>query len=448
MKRIRRSRRVRVRGQAHRLVSFAGVELLYRTAEVTGLAGALSAQLSPFGLHRADHDPGKIILDLVVTLAAGGDCPSDTAMVRGNPVAGSVASEATISRLVHRLAADPNGLATLQQAAALARKRAGRHTSGLPAGELVVDIDATLITAHSDKESAAPTYKRGYGFHPLLAYADHGAGGTGEPVAGILRPGNANAGTAVDHVQILDLISDQLTATELAHLTIRTDTAACTHDFLQLLTDRRHGYSVGFYARPDVAAALERVPASGWVPTIDDDDRVVRDGAWIADLTDQLNLDRWPTGMRVLVRKERPHPGAQLRLTDPDGHRITCFATNHTSPDLAWLDLRHRRRARCEDRIRAAKDTGARNLPYQDFAANQIWLQLVLLAQALTAHLQRLALSGELAVAEPKRLRTRLFAVAARLIRTGRRRILDLDRSWPWTPAVLTAAHRLDALAA
>ncbi len=175
---------------------------------------------------------------------------------------------------------------------------------------------------------------------------------------------------------------------------------------------------------------------------------MARDGAWVAEITGLLDLAKWPQGMRVIARKERPHPGAQLRLTDADGHRVTCFATNSSSGDLPALDLRHRRRARCEDRIRSAKDSGARNLPYRDSAANQVWLQIVMLAQLLTAQLQRLALAGDLAVAEPKRLRLRVFAAAGRLVRTGRRHILDLDKGWPWTTAIVATGTRLDALAA
>jgi hypothetical protein len=386
-------------------------------------------------------------------LAAGGDCPADTAILRGrDPVFGPVASDPTISRLIHALAGDPDGPGALRRSAAQARSRAAGHRPAA-AGEVLVDIDGTLITAHSEKQDAAPTYKRGYGFHPLLAYLDHGAGGTGEPVAALLRPGNANAGTAADHETVLDLIQAQLTPQELAALVVRTDTAACSHPFLDLLTRRGHGYTVGFYARADVAEAIGQVPPEAWAPCVDGDPAggagpVVRDGAWVAEITHLLDLGKWPQGMRVIARKERPHPGAQLRLTDADGHRITCFATNSTSADLPALDLRHRRRARCEDRIRNAKDSGARNLPYKSSAANAVWLQIVMLAQLLTALLQRLGLDGELAVAEPKRLRLRVFSAAGRLVRTGRRRILDLDKGWPWTKDMLAAAQRLDALTA
>jgi hypothetical protein len=177
-----------------------------------------------------------------------------------------------------------------------------------------------------------------------MAYLDQGPGGTGEGLAGINRPGNANAGTAADHLAVLELIWAQLTAAEREHLVIRTDTAACTHAFLTALVEAGIDYTVGFYARADVAAAIEALPASAWVPAIDAEEQL-RDGAWVAELTDHLHLDAWPAGMRVIARKERPHPGAQLRLTDVEGHRITCFATNHPGTDLPALELRQRRRA-------------------------------------------------------------------------------------------------------
>ncbi len=413
---------------------------------MSGLHAALSAQVSRWRKPTAVHDPGQVVLDLAVMLAVGGDCPADVALLRaGSGLYGQVASTATISRLVATLAAaGQEALSALRESRAAARAWVAVLTPEADRGEVIVDIDATLVTAHSEKEDAAPTYKRGFGFHPLLAYLDHGPGGTGEALAGINRRGNANAGTAADHLAILDLIEDQLTQAERETLVVRTDTAACTHAFLAELTDRKIGYSIGFYARADVAAAVEALPAAAWIPAVDAEGQV-RDGASVAELTPLLHLQGWPEGMRVIARKERPHPGAQLRLTDIDGHRITCFATNHDSPDLPALELRHRRRARVEDRIRAAKDTGLRNLPYQDAASNQVWIELVLLAQDLTAWTQTLALHGEHVVAEPKRLRLLLFGIAARLIRTGRRIILDLDKTWPHAPAVVHAITTLRA---
>jgi hypothetical protein len=144
---------------------------------------------------------------------------------------------------------------------------------------------------------------------------------------------------------------------------------------------------------------------------------------------------------------ERPHPGAQLRLTDPGGHRFTCFATSTTGGQLADLELRHRRRARCEDRIRCAKDTGLRNLPLHGFAQNQIWCEIVALACELLAWMQMLAFTGPARSWEPKRLRLRIFAVAGRLVRGGRRLRLRLAARWPWTAQIIAAITRLYALA-
>ncbi len=153
------------------------------------------------------------------------------------------------------------------------------------------------------------------------------------------------------------------------------------------------------------ADALATIPAEAWTPAYDGD-RCPREGAWVAEVTGLLNLSCWPAGMRVIVRKERPHPGAQLRITDADGHRITAFATNTSRGQLADLELRHRRRARCEDRIRVAKDTGLTNLPLHDFTQNQIWCAIVALACELTAWMQMLTLQGHQARRwEPKRLR-------------------------------------------
>ncbi|PJM91315.1 transposase, partial [Streptomyces sp. CB01373] len=187
-----------------------------------------------------------------------------------------------------------------------------------------------------------------------------------------------------------------------------------------------------------------RVPASAWTPAVESDGEVC-DGAWLAELTGDL-IDGWPKGMRLIVRKERPHPGAQLRITDADGMRITCFATNTADRPIAELELRHRLRARAEDRIRAARATGLRNLPLHDTAQNKVWLEIVQIALDLLAWMPLLALTGKARLWEPRRLRFRLFSAAGQLATIGRRRILRLAAHWPWTFEITTALERLALL--
>jgi hypothetical protein len=228
---------------------------------------------------------------------------------------------------------------------------------------------------------------------------------------------------------------------------VRADSAGGTHDFLKWLTarSRRLHYSVGMTITEDIQAAILKVPGDAWTPAYDGDGEV-RDGAWVADITGLLDLDGWPAGMRVIVRKERPHPGAQLRFTDIDGHRFTCLATDAKRGQLADLELRHRRRARCEDRIRCAKDTGLRNLPLKGYAQNQVWCEIVALACELLAWMQMIALAGPARRWEPKRLRLRLFSVAGRIARGGRRLRLRLAERWAWAGDITAAIAALQAL--
>jgi DDE family transposase len=455
-----------VDGGGSSVVPHAGSTLVLRTAQTVGLTTALSAALAPWRKPLAQHDPGKIVLDLAVSLAIGGDCLADLAQLRAAPeVFGLVASDPTVSRCVDALAADgPAALAAINTARAAARERAwslaGEHApdhAADAARPLIIDVDATLVGAHSEKECAAPTFKRGFGFHPLWAFCDHGAEGTGEPLAFLLRPGNAGSNTATDHIAVLRAALAQLPGGHPRgkKVLIRVDGAGGTHELLAWLTRRRLSYSVGFSLPGNLAsiqAKLATIPDGLWEPAYDADGQL-RPGAWVAEVTGLFTLASWPAGMRVIVRKERPHPGAQLRITDIDGHRITAFVTNTARGQLADLELRHRRRARCEDRIRAAKDTGLANLPLHDFAQNQIWCAIVALACELTTWMQTLALTGhdgyETAHGwEPKRLRLRLFSIPARAARTGRRRLLHLAAAAPFTALALAALEALTRLTA
>ena len=451
-----------VDGQGSSVVPNAGAVVLLRAAEVVGLDRALSESVGRWRRPLARHDPGKILLDLAVSLAVGGDCLADLAQLRAAPeVFGPVASDPTVSRLIDRLAADaPAALAAIASARATARatawslagEQAPDHGAGA-ASPVVIDVDATLVTAHSEKESAAPTFKRGFGFHPLWSFVDHGAEGTGEPLAFLLRAGNAGSNTVADHQAVIRAALAQLPGGHRRgkKVLVRIDGAGGTHELLAWLTRRRLSYSVGFSLPGDLASIqkkLASIPADAWTPAYDAD-RCVRPGAFVAELTGLFDLSGWPPGMRLIVRKERPHPGAQLRITDVDGMRITAFVTNSRRGQLPDLELRHRRRARAEDRIRAAKDTGLANLPLHDFAQNQIWCALVALAGDLVAWTQTLALTGHEARRwEPKRLRLRLLSIPARHARTGRRRLLHLAATAPFTALALQALAALARLAA
>ena len=435
------------------MVSQAGALLLTQVLQVTGLGRRLSEGLERWRAARAIHDPGKIIADLAVALALGGDCLADVAVLREQPALfGPVASDPVISRLVSQLAADaPRALTAIRAARAAAREQAwdlaGQAAPGADGELITVDIDATIVIAHSEKEQAAPTWKKTFGFHPLTAFADHGPDGGGEPLAIMLRPGNAGSNTAADHIQVTRLGLAQLPRHLRRQVLIRADSGGGTQEFLAWLArpGRRLAYSVGFTITEDIAAAILAVPTKAWTPAYDAGGQI-RPGAWVAEITGMLDLAAWPKGMRVIVRKERPHPGAQLRFTDPGGHRFTCFATSTKGGQLADLELRHRRRARCEDRIRCAKDTGLRNLPLHGYDQNKIWCEIVALACELLTWMQMLALTGPARSWEPKRLRLRLFSIAGRLIRGGRRLRLRLAATWPWARLTATAITRLQAL--
>ncbi|MBT2392065.1 IS1380 family transposase [Streptomyces sp. ISL-1] len=445
--------RVRVEGGGRGVVSQAGGVLLVETVRKTGLDGAISAALAPWRRPRAVHDPGKILLDMALAVALGGDCLADVGMLRSEPaVFGPVASDPTVSRLIDTLAAaGPKTLTAIRAARAEVRehvwKLAGKAAPDA-AGQVIVDLDGVLVLAHSDKQDAAATWKKTYGHHPLMGFVDHGRSGTGEPVAALLRPGNAGSNTAADHITATQLALAQLPKRYRRGRStlIRTDSGGGTHEFVAWLAKRGRwlSYSVGMTITEAIHQAVLKVPASAWTPAVEPGGEI-REGAWTAELDGDV-LKGWPRGMRLIVRKERPHPGAQLRFTDADGLRLTCFATNTTDAPIAVLELRHRQRARAEDRIRNARATGLRNLPLHDAAQNRIWLEIVQLALDLLAWLPMLALTGQPRLWEPRRLRLRLFSAAAQLVTTARRRHLRFARHWPWTDVITSAIQRLEAL--
>jgi hypothetical protein len=277
----------------------------------------------------------------------------------------------------------------------------------------------------------------------------------------MLRPGNANANTADDHIQVTDEALAQIPDEHRygTPILIRADGAGATKAWLTHLRSLQEqrgldvSFSVGFSLTNHLKDAIAVLPETAWTVAVDaaGEPRPVDESglpvAQVAELTGllpSLTTSGWPEGMRVIVRRERPHPGAQMSVFEAhDGWRYQCLATDTPVGQLAFLEARHRAHARVEDRIKAAKDSGLGRLPSREYAINQVWVQLAAVAADLIAWLQMLALDGELAKAEPKVLRFRMLQVPARLARGSRRRHLRIPAAWPWAATIVEAFRRI-----
>lgn len=419
------------------VVAHAGARLLVELADGLGLAAGLSAAMAPTKARRRGHDRGRVLTDLAVAVADGASAISDLRVLADQPdLFGQVASAPTAWRALAGV--DEAALARI--AAARAHARAAAWAAGADPGWYVIDIDGVLVEAGSDKQHAAPTYKHGFGFHPLLACLD----ATGEALAGLLRPGNAGSSTATDHIRVLDAALAQLPVHPgQRQLICRTDAGGTSHDLAAACRKRAVRFIGGVRMRAARADVILALPRSRWQPTVSADGAELRESGEVAEITDLVGLAEWPAGTRMLVRREQPHPGAQLRFTDVDGYRYQVFVTDLPEADLAYLEALYRGRGRMECAIRDMKDTGLANLPSHDFAVNSAWLQLVLMAADLLAWAKTLCLDGELATAEPKRLRYTLLHTAGVLIRSARRTTLRLAANWPWATDLVAAFTRL-----
>jgi hypothetical protein len=435
------------------VVPLAGAIAVRLLADRVGLTDGLSVALSRRGFTPL-HDRGRVWADVATMLTAGGEAIADIDTLRHQTaLLGPVASPPTVWRSLDEVT--PAALTRVERARAKVRRHIWSQMSRLPASRVagvdlgatvVLDVDATLITAHSDKEQAAATFKHGYGFHPIGVWCDN----TSELLAITLRPGNAGSNHAGDHIEVLTRAIAQIPAAHRSHLLVRADGAGATHQLLNWLTEqgqvrgRRMEYSVGFPTKNTaLTSAISRVPKRTWTPALTPDGEI-REHADVAEVTGLLDLTGWPEGMRVIVRREHPHPGVQLSLFEAHHrYRYQAFATNTRIGQLGFLEARHRAHARVEDRIRAAKDTGLGRLPSREYRINQAWVQIVAVAADLVAWLQLLALDGELAKTEPKLLRFRMLHVPARLTRGARRRRLRIPADWPWAEQIVDAFRRI-----
>jgi hypothetical protein len=473
-------------------VSHAGLALLRQLSDRTGVTAGLSQAVpSPLG----GHDRGRVLSDLACAIADGARVISDfRVMGDQRELFGPVASVPTGWRVLKEVASGGDR-AQRKVAAAVGRARrhawsqaVARHGSMPPVrvadrtleGVTCIRLDATVVTAHSDKDGAEPNFK-GFGHHPLIATCDN----TGEPLAWMLRPGSAGSNTAADHLTILRDAVEALPPRYRRKLMVTCDGAGASHDLvneLARLASRRGyevTYSVGWALGERERTAIGKVPDGAWSIAIDPkgevrerragdacgNARCAHRACWteeasIAELTALLRegpagdqLKDWPQGMRVLARRERPHPGAQLSLFEAaGGWRYSLWATNLPQDTRGWrgqpayIDAAHRVHARVEDFMRTGKDTGLGHLPSKDMQVNAAWMTASMIACTLLAWLRLLTLDGDLAKAEPKALRYRVLHAAARLVRGGRRKTLKIAATWPWAEAIITAWQLVQAI--
>ena len=457
MKNIAARSRVKVSADGKGVVSHAGMGMLRELADLTGLSAQVTAALADTYRGPWVYAPGEVFADLAAAVADGADCIEGVGQLCGDRehVFGAAASTTTMWRLIDERidAAHLPGVQAARAAARAAAWAAGAAPT-TEADWLHIDIDATLVIDHSDnKTGAAPTWKKTFGLHPLLAFLDRPEIAGGEALAGLLRCGNAGSNTACDHIIVLTQALAALPPAwrpdpehpDRPRVLVRCDTAGSTHRFADACREQGVGFSFGYPVDARVQDAVDTLNLGQcWYPAIDTDGGI-RDGAWVAEATDLVNLASWPEGTRLVLRKERPHPGAQLRFTDIDGMRVTAFITDTPAGvvpgQVAGLELRHRQHARVEDRIRELKATGLRNLPCRSFWANAAWLEIVLAAADLVTWAQLIGLRDHPALArcEIATFRYRVLHVAARITHSARQRRLRIDATWRWASAIATA---------
>ncbi|TMR87922.1 IS1380 family transposase [Nonomuraea basaltis] len=439
----------------HGVISRVGTAGLRMLAFKSGLTGLLSGALR-VPRRQVVHDRGQVLTDLATMIADGGTAIGHIRTLRDRAeLFGPVASAPTAWRALQELTA--RRLDKVAVARAKARRRiweliAARH-GGIPAsrtcygdlGEwMVIRLDATIQVCHSDKESAAGTFKGTYGMFPLTAWLDN----TGECLAVKLRPGNAGANTICDHIDVLAAAIAQIPPAYRRRVLVTVDGAGATIELLEFITtlntrSRQVHYSVGFDLDERAKTAIAALPEDGWVCVLDDEGHArPAEQAGTAELTGLLRhsaggdrLKNWPAGMRVLVRREKPGSGAKLSdFEKARGWRYQVIATNTSAEVLPVQrgESRHRVHARVEDFIRCGKDTGLARLPSWSFALNQAWCIAAAIGCDLLAWFRLLCCDGEMAAAEPGTLRYALLHTSARLVRGQRRRTIKIPRTWPW----------------
>jgi hypothetical protein len=448
-------------GSTSGLIPAAGVPLLRLLAEESGLSKALARN----GFNPG-YDRGQVVTDVAVALAHGACNVAAAARMleQSRVVCGPAASTATVWRVFDDL--DATGLAQLAAARAVQRRKVWAALAARPAGFpwlevagqiwdgwVVVDVDASLVESHSDKQGAAATFKKHiYGLHPIVVSVAN----TSEVLAVLLRNGNAGSNTVTDHITVLTEAIAQIPLRYRKKIIFRADGAGATKDLLGWIKAEaaRNGYtwhySVGFDVTEAVRTAITSVPGDVWVPALTPEG-TLRRGAYTTEITGVLELaDGWPAGQRTLARTEPLHPKHRKQASEVEkrrGQRFQAVATDLPGNHYPKLDALHRNHAGVETVIKDAKNLGLKRLPSYYLAFNQAWCIAVAIASDLLAWLRLLTLDHhpKLTKATPHTLRT-LLHVPARLVRHARRRLIRLPTDHPHAGDLTHAWQKIHAL--
>src|SRR6266849_3089536 len=464
---------LRVTAEAGGLVGHAGAVLLRKLADQAGLTAGLGSALARAGKFPL-VDRGVALVSMAVAIVLGATSMNDiTLLAQHEPVLGAAPGDTTVRRTLEL--ADPRTLDKIARVRAKVRAHVWKLIAAAPdgfpwlavagkllAGWLVIDLDATLITAHSGKQGAAPTFKKGYGFHPLGAWLAN----TTESLAMLLRPGNAGSNTFADHAAVLPAAIRQIPARMRTRLLVRVDGAGASHELithLLSLASRRRTvlFTCGWAITEADERAIAMLPAAAWQAAVEQEGAVQED-KHVAEITRLLSRAAgWPAGLRWIVRRTKPSRRQAKNLTALEratGWRYSIIVTNIPaaggvpgvpgSHHAQFIDVLHREHAVVEDQVRTNKAMGLRNLPSKTWVVNCGWVLAANIAADLSAWCRLLGLydCDDLKDAEPDTLRYRLWALPARLVRHARQRVLKLSRTWPWKDAFLTCWQRLCAL--
>ncbi len=451
------TRKVSVEAGGKGVVAHVGLHALGAFADRFGLGDSLSAKVPWTGERAPGHDRGKVLTHTMLMLAGGGEACTDIEAFRcQDTLFGSVPSSPTVYRTI-RYELTPAVVADLNDVFAEVRSEVWER-SAVTFGDtpVVLDIDASLVQIHSEnKAGAAPTFKGGFGFHPMFCFAD----ATGEALAAILRPGNAGANTVTDHLAVLDTAVGQLpNHIGVGHhcgddsglvrrpILVRADSAGCTHGFVWGCRARNIGFAVAARSNASVHAAISHVAydPEAWIPAVSQTGEL-RPGASVCDVTDHIDLSDWPDGTRLIIRREPLHPGAQRSLFPSLNYRFWGHYTDQAGNPVD-LDVTMRSHAHVENHIARLKASGLERFPFTDLNANAAWLQIVCWAADLVRWFQLLCLTGTLATAAPKMMRWKIWHAPARVVTRSRRHIVRIADGWPWANHIVTAHQRINAL--